>query len=117
MRRVAGLVILLISSGCWLVAGPGSSLVAGLACHHQMTVAHTGHHHGVPGDGPCFCDQMTGGSDLTVSAALPAPLVAPPVVTMAVRVEPCPSPVPLPPSPSHSPGSRPPNGLAWPDPL
>jgi len=113
MRRVAGLAILLISGGCWLAAGPGgASLVAGLACHHHLSAAHSGHHHGVPADGPCFCDQMTGGSDLAVSAALPAPLVAPPVVTIAARVQPCLSPVPLPPSPFHSPQTRPPNGLA-----
>jgi len=113
MRRVAGLTAYALAAACWLAAGPGGATVDALiACrHHQAHHAHGGHA-GAPGNGPCFCGEMTGGSDLAMSPAVPAPLVAQPVVAVALRCASHPSPFPVPPSPSFAPESPPPNALA-----
>ena len=96
---------------CWLAAGPGGGTVREwLACRH-----HAAHHmaaqHPTPADGPCFCDQMTGGLDLTVSTAVPTPLV-PQVAILPPVVEPAhPSLFPLPSSPGFTPTPPPPIAL------
>jgi len=76
-----------------------------------MHQSHGGHHQ-TPTDGPCFCDEMTGGSDLAISVAVPAPFAAEPTILEPV-VEPSrASRFPLPSSPSFAPVSPPPNRLA-----
>jgi len=115
MRRAATLALLLIAAGCWLAAGPGGlTLRALLACqHHHAAAGHAGHHRaGLPSDAPCFCADMTGGSDLaTVSPAAPAPEPLPVVAGAAVAVA-DPSLFPLPLSPAFSPESPPPDPRA-----
>jgi len=113
MRRVAGLTAYALAAACWLAAGPGGATVDALiACrHHQAHHAHGGHA-GAPSNGPCFCGEMTGGSDLVMSPAVPAALVARPVMAVVLRCASYPAPFPLPPSPSFAPESPPPNALA-----
>src|SRR2546430_5098194 len=87
-----------------LAAGPGGATVREvLVCSHHAAHHQAGHHATSPADGPCFCDQMTGGLDLAVSTAAatpPLPQVAslPPVVRPAH-----PSLFPPPPSPGLTP--------------
>src|SRR5205823_1713775 len=62
------------TAACWLFAGPGGATArALLACRHHATHHAAGGHHTVPSDGPCFCDEMTGGSDLALSVAVAEP--------------------------------------------
>ena len=111
MRGTPRLVLFTLAAACWLAAGPGGGTVREwLACRH-----HAAHHmagqHPSPADGPCFCDQMTGGLDLTVSTAVPTPLV-PHVPTQPPVVESSPaSRIPHPASPTYSPTPPPPIGL------
>jgi hypothetical protein len=113
MRRATALSVYALAAACWLAGGPGGvTLDALLACrHHQAHHTHAGHA-GTPSNGPCFCSEMTGGLDVAVSVALPAPLATQLVVTVARRVAAHPSPFSLPPSPSFAPESPPPNALA-----
>ncbi|HYT70093.1 MAG TPA: hypothetical protein VEK78_01855 [Gemmatimonadales bacterium] len=102
----------LVAAACWLTAGPGGVTVqAVMACQHRQ--AHQPHagHAGGPGDAPCFCDEMTGGSTLAISPAVPAVLPGAPEIPRPVRARSYPSRSPLPPSPSLAPESPPPNGL------
>lgn len=114
MRRRSTLAAFFVAAACWLAAGPGgATLQAVLACrHHAMHQSHDGHHPGTPTDGPCFCDEMTGGSDLALSVAVPAPLGAEPAMLLPVAERWDVSPFPLPPSPAFPPVSPPPNRLA-----
>src|SRR3989442_14451294 len=74
MRSAPRLVLFTLAAACWLFAGPGGATArALLACHHHATHHAAGGHHTVPSDGPCFCDEMTGGLDLGVSTAGPPP--------------------------------------------
>ncbi len=112
MRRAAALSLYAFAAACWLAGGPGGvTLDAMLACRHQTHHTHGGHA-GTPPDGPCFCSEMTSGSDVAVSVAVPAPLATHLVVTVARRVAAHPSPFPLPRSPSFAPESPPPNAFA-----
>jgi hypothetical protein len=112
MRRAAGFFVYALATACWLAGGPGGATVdALLACRHHQA-HHTHVHTGAPSDGPCFCSEMTGGSDQAISPAVPAPLPTQPVVSVARRVDAHPAPFPLPPSPSFAPESPPPNTLA-----
>jgi len=113
MRCTAALFVYALATCCWLAGGPGgATLDAVLACrHHQAHHTHGGHP-GTPSDGPCFCSEMTGGSEMAVSPATPAPLATPLVVPVAQRVAAQRSPFPLPPSPCFAPESPPPNALA-----
>ncbi|MGH7548010.1 MAG: hypothetical protein ACREMM_07540 [Gemmatimonadales bacterium] len=112
MQRFPSFGLFLLAASCWLAAGPGGVTIQAMtACQHHETQVPHGDHSGVPSDGPCFCDEMTGGSDLALSPAVPAPVVAPPVVTPTVRAQLDPSPFSLPPSPSFAPIPPPPNGL------
>jgi len=113
MRRTAALFVYALAACCWIAGGPGgATLDAVLACrHHQGHYPHAGHD-GTPSGGPCFCSEMTGGSEMAISPAAPAPLATPLVIPVARRVAPQRSPFPLPPSPSFAPESPPPNALA-----
>ena len=101
-----------LAAMCWLVAGPGGGTVREvLVCRHHAAHHQAGHHATTPADGPCFCDQMTGGLDLAVSTAVPTPLV-PHVPTQPPVVESSPaSRIPHPASPTYSPTPPPPIGL------
>jgi len=112
MRRAATLVLLLLAAACWLAAGPGRQTIqALLVCrHHTAHQSHAGHHH-APADAPCFCDQMTGGLDLAVSPAVPAPLDVEPVIATPLAAASYAPLFPLPASPAFPPASPPPNGL------
>jgi hypothetical protein len=112
MRRAAHLTLLPLAAACWLAAGPGALTVRALLdCRHDHAVGgHAGHVPG-PGEGPCFCADMTGASNLAaVSPAVPAPeplaVLGAPVVASTD-----PSAFPLPPSPAFAPESPPPDGL------
>lgn len=91
-----------------LTAGSLGSVLASQACRHMAR-----HHAMAPGatDGPCWCDQMTGGGmslQPVVEAIPPAPpLVASPVQRVVVVVS---LPVLLPDSPTFPPTPPPPNG-------
>jgi|SRR5437899_3172161 len=114
MRRVPLLALFTIAAACWLAAGPGGvTLQALLACrHHAMHQSHPGGGHGgAPADGPCFCSEMTGGSDLALSVAVPEPPVVAPVMAMSERLVTDASLFLLPPSPTFTPVPPPPNGL------
>ena len=112
-QRAAAWLVLLVGA-LWLCAGPGRvSLQAVLACqHHPGEHAHSSGGHSAPTQGPCFCDEMTGGFDLAMSPALPAPVRLPVVVTAPELPWAYPSPVPVPPSPFLALESPPPNPLA-----
>src|SRR3989441_11672136 len=74
MRSAPRLVLFTLAAACWLFAGPGGATSrALLACHHHATHHAAGGHHTLPSDGPCFCDEMTGGSDLALSVAVAEP--------------------------------------------
>jgi len=113
MRRAAAFTCYALAAACWLAGGPGGAMLDALiACRHHLTHhAHAGHA-GAPSDGPCFCGEMTGGSDVAISPAMATPLATQLVVTVARRVDAPPSPFPLPPSPSFAPESPPPNAFA-----
>ena len=106
MRLIKHLTVLALP--CALAAGSLGSVLASQACRH--TIVHHGIGHGTI-DGPCWCDQMTGGGITLqpVVEALP-PLtaaVAPPVyeaVATVCRV------VLFPESPGFAPTPPPPNG-------
>jgi hypothetical protein len=110
MRRAPPLVLFSFAALCWLAAGPGGVTVQALAaCRHDaMHQSHPGHG-GAPA-GPCFCDEMTGGSDLAVSTAVPTPPGPSPDVAGAERVPLLSARFPLPPSPVFAPTPPPPNG-------
>ena len=112
MRSTASLGLLAVASLCWLAAGPaGNTIREVIACrHHVQHHAHVGH--GAPTDGPCFCDQMTGGSDLAVAEAMPAPLAVPEIRVALVAVPVSAALFPLPASPAFAPAPPPPIGLA-----
>jgi hypothetical protein len=91
-----------LAATCWVAAGPGGVVVkAALACHHATMVAHHG-------PGPCFCSQMMGAFDQTVSVEMPAvtPVASLCVTPGAPVVES--ARVPVPPSPVTSPETPPP---------
>ena len=97
---------------CWLGAGPGGGTVRELlACGHHAMHHPTSQHASSPSDGPCFCDQMTGGLDLVVSTAVPTPLVPQVATRPAVVESQHASLFPLPSSPAFTPASPPPIGL------
>ena len=112
MRRVPRLVLFGTAAACWLAAGPGGVTVQALLAshHHALHQSHPGHG-GAPTDGPCFCGEMTGGSDLVVSIAVPTPPVASPLIVLPERTAPPQPLVPSPQSPSFPPASPPPIGL------
>jgi hypothetical protein len=92
-----------------LIAGSLGSVLASQACRHMAM-----HHalpHGAPADGPCWCDQMTGGGIplQPIVEALPAltPAVTPPVYQAVAPVY---RAVVFPKSPSFAPTPPPPNG-------
>ena len=103
--------LLTLAAVCWLTAGPGGLTVREvLVCRHHMA-HHMAGQTSSPADGPCVCDQMTGGLDLAVSSAVPAPLahdvgLRPPVVAPLPT-----SRFPLPASPTYAPTPPPPNAL------
>src|SRR5690348_490225 len=109
MRSILRLALFCVAAACWLAAGPGGETTrALLACSHEAMHHARGHHHTGPTDGPCFCDQMTGGLDLAVSTAVPTPptphlAVATPITRTANSRS-----FTLPPSPALSPVPPPP---------
>src|SRR5439155_22839241 len=101
-----------LAPACW-VAGRQAGLPAREGPRSRQHAAHhtPGHHPASPADGPCFCDQMTGGLDLAVSTAVPTPL-APPLSILPPVAAPSPqSPVPSPQSPAFPPAPPPPIAL------
>src|SRR5256885_6903002 len=114
MQGSARLILFALAAACWLAAGPGGATTrALLVCHHHAThhAAARGAHHTLPSDGPCFCDEMTGGLDLALSTAVPTPEM-PGLTPVAPTAQPSdPSLFPLPASPSFAPIPPPPNGL------
>ena len=114
MRHTRRLILFALAAACWLAAGPGGTTTrALLVCHHHAThhAAGSGGHHTPPSDGPCFCDEMTGGSDLALSVAVAEPPPTSPAIATPEQMLLYPSLFPLPPSPSFSPTTPPPNGL------
>src|SRR2546430_6119058 len=112
MRSSPRLVLFTLAAACWLFAGPGGATArALLACRHHATHHAAGGHHTVPSDGPCFCDEMTGGSDLALSVAVAEPPPPSPPIRTPEPMLLYPSLFPFPPSPSFSPTTPPPNGL------
>ena len=94
-------------AACWLTAGPGAELLrAAVACQDAGMHMAMGHSANTPA-GPCFCAQMVGSFDQTLSVAMPT--LSLPAVTPepAVRWV---SSVPLSPSRSwtFAPQTRPP---------
>jgi len=112
MRGSPKWLFLTLAAACWLAAGPGGLTVREvLVCRHHAAHHEAGHHPASPPDGPCFCDQMTGGLDLAVSTAVPTPL-APPLSILPPVAAPSPqSPVPGPQSPAFPPVPPPPIAL------
>jgi hypothetical protein len=110
--RRRALPILLLVASAWLAAGPGGvTLLAAAACrHHGESHASHASHSGAPTNAPCYCDHMTGGSDVTLAPAHasvaavpvlhPGPLVE---VSFPLPASPVPgfvrSPIPPPPNP------------------
>ncbi len=112
MRSTRRLILFALAAACWLAAGPGGATTrALLVCYHHATHHAAGGHHPLPSDGPCFCDEMTGGLDLVVSTAVPTPPLAEPPVAKPQHVVLDSALFPLPPSHSFSPTTPPPNGL------
>jgi hypothetical protein len=74
MRRGSLLPTLLLAAGAWLAAGPGGITVQVIAaCRHHMS-AHASHHPPqLPTGTPCFCGEMSGGADVLLAPAVPAP--------------------------------------------
>src|SRR6266511_3498742 len=88
MRPRSLLPTLLVAAAAWLAAGPGGvTLQAIAACRHHASApgAHHGHDANLPPGTPCFCDEMTGGSDVALAPAVPAPAAVPVVVAGAER--------------------------------
>src|SRR2546429_2705420 len=112
MRRAAALSVYVFAAFCWLAGGPGgATLDALLACrHHQAHHTHAGHS-GTPSDGPCFCSEMTGGSDVAGSPPPPPPPPAPPGGPAAPARAAPPAPPPPSPLPPFSPPPPPPTAL------
>src|SRR5690242_5841256 len=112
MRSAPRLALFVLAAACWVAAGPGGETTRALiACSHAAMHHMGAPHHSAPADGPCFCDQMTGGSDLAVSTAVPTPPVAAPAVAIPVGIVLYQSVSPLPASPSFAPVPPPPNGV------
>jgi hypothetical protein len=112
MRGNPRLLLFTLAATCWLAAGPGSGTVREwLACRHNAVHHMAGHHATSPTDGPCFCDQMTGGLDLAVSTAVPTPPVPGLTLVAPAAVPAGPSVFPLPSSPAFTPTPPPPIGL------
>src|SRR4029077_9791957 len=110
MRRTPRLAFFVLAAACWLAAGPGGETTRALiACSHEAMHHAGGGHHSAPTDGPCFCDQMSGGLDLALSAAAPTPPGVSPIVVVLMVLAMNPSAFPLPPSPLFSPVLPPPN--------
>jgi hypothetical protein len=118
MRSRPNVLVLAMSVGLWLAAGPsGTTVGAILACAHAHHAANVGTHHhehdgppAAPGPAPCFCDQMTVGNDALLSFALPVPMAfavavaAPPLdLAFAPRAAPHASFVASPPAPPPNP--------------
>jgi hypothetical protein len=113
MRSILKLAVFCAAATCWIAAGPGGETArALLACSHETMHHAAGRHHSAPADGPCFCDQMTGGLDLAVSTAAPTPPVVSPVVVRPTVLVMDRSRFLVPPSPAFSPISPPPNRVA-----
>lgn len=115
-HRAPFLAVLQLAATCWLAAGPGGVVVrAVLACRHAtmlMQHGHAGHAQTPAGGGPCFCSQMVGAFDQTVSVAVP-PLSTPALHAVTpIVAEMGASLFPLPPSPSLTPPTPPPNTTA-----
>ena len=111
MSRAPRSILFALAAACWLAAGPaGVTVREVLLCHHA---AHHmgGQHAAPPPQGPCFCDQMTGGLDLAVSTAVPTPPVPEVALRPSFIVAPPASPFSSPPSPTYSPTPPPPNAL------
>ena len=91
-----------------LAGGSLGSVLASQACRHMA--AHQAMQHGAA-DGPCWCDQMTGGG-LSVQPVVEALPPATTAVTSLVHyvVVASTSAVPVPDSPSFAPTPPPPNG-------
>jgi hypothetical protein len=115
MRRRSLVPTLLVAATAWVAAGPGGvTLQAIAACWHHRPAgaAHHGHDAKLPPGTPCFCDEMTGGSDVALTPAVPTPAAVPVVVAGAEQA------VAFPPPPSPFPGfiaapiPPPPNPLA-----
>ena len=104
--------LLVVASACWLAAGPGGLVLkAALGCDRTSMHAHHGHMgHGahMPGDGPCFCSQMIGAFDQTVSVAVPSLLITAPSTISPIVAVAEPFPFPLPASPVVVPETPPP---------
>jgi hypothetical protein len=105
---------LLLAASAWLAAGPGGvTLLAAAACrHHAERHASHASHSGAPTNAPCYCDHMTGGSDVAL-----APAQAPAAVVLVLHSGPVaqvPFPLPVSPFPGfvRSPIPPPPNPLA-----
>jgi len=105
---VKRLIVLVLP--CCFAAGSLGSEMAFQACRHAA-MHHSMRHHGGPGGGPCWCDDMTGGGTPlipTVEAVSPA--------TTAVILPVCNAVAPVfqapltPESPSFAPTPPPPNG-------
>jgi hypothetical protein len=109
MRSAPRSILFTLAAACWLAAGPAGGTVRELlVCRHHAAHHMAGQHPTTPPDGPCFCDQMTGGLDLAVSTAVPTPLghdvvILPPVADLPRAV-----PFPIPHSPSFAPTPPPP---------
>jgi len=112
MRSAPRSILFTLAVACWLAGGPGGGTVREwLVCRHHAAHHMAGGHATAPSNGPCFCDQMTGGLDLAVSTAVPTPLgydvvILPPVAEPSRVVA---FPIPL--SPSFPPTPPPPNTL------
>lgn len=111
-RAAAGMVLLV--GAFWFSAGPGGAcLRAVLACrHHAAEHAHSPAAPPAPAQGPCFCAEMTGGFDVALSVALPAPAEVPVVATAPEWLRDDTPRFPLPASPFLGLVSPPPNLLA-----
>jgi len=109
MRSTPRLALFVLATACWLAAGPGGETTRALiACSHEAMHHAAGGHHSAPASGPCFCDQMTGGLDLAVSTAVPAPPTPHVAVVAPITRTANPRPFTLPPSPALSPVPPPP---------
>jgi len=112
MRTAPKWLFLTLAAACWLAAGPGGLTVREVfVCRHHVAHHMVGQHPTTPPDGPCFCDQMTGGLDLAVSTAMPTPDV-PQVATLPPVAESSPaSRIPPPASQTYPPVPPPPIAL------
>ena len=69
MRRLLFAGMLVVSTICWVAAGPGGLLTRELLGCPDPAMHH--HHHGAPAKGPCVCAGMVDVLDLAVSDTLP----------------------------------------------